>query len=726
MSKIKLSILMVFCLSVFLNSCAPIKKPTLQPKINATNSTNSTSKLLSGKELVKELASNETVIKNNVVPLQIPTFEPKIQKPPLPPLEPINPSELVHTKKPVLINVESMPLSDFIIYAVGDVLKVTFFIDESVKNMKNPVTIRMTKPMEPADALDMIISFLKKYDLRIEQKAGALYITKPPVQVGAPVSVNIGEQVAQSSSTVLQILPLKYVNAQDIVGIVQNTFKSSGVNISVYSKANAFFLSGPSYSLRDVVNFIEMLDVPYLAHKKVSMIKLTYWDPDDFIKQMTNILSGLGFPVAKNPSEPGIYFIPISVLNSVIAITPDEKSMQYVIEWYKKLDTPEAAGTAEKAYIYEPKYSKASELVEAIENLYNPQRTTYKKAESIPTQTANPTNPTQTPSPTPIKTTKSESSSEVTQASFETSKFKIAADNRRNIILIQASPTQYKTLLTYLKSLDVPPREVLLEATIAQVTLTGNLKYGLEWYLQNQMSVGGNTGNYQLSTLGNLGVASNGGLVYSFIANNKKIQLLFSALASKNLVNVLSAPRLMVIDNHEATIQVGANVPIISGETSSTAAATQTVITTQSVQYQQTGLILKVRPNINTNGLLTLDLSMELSTAQQNTLSNVSSPIISMQKIDTQIVASSNQTIILGGLMQTENDETKNKVPLLGDIPLLGTLFSNTSKTKTNTELVILIKPIIITKADEATKITEDIRKGITWLSNEDLWKQKK
>ncbi|MEM3829626.1 MAG: hypothetical protein QXP36_10495, partial [Conexivisphaerales archaeon] len=182
----------------------------------------------------------------------------------------------------------------------------------------------------------------------------------------------------------------------------------------------------------------------------------------------------------------------------------------------------------------------------------------------------------------------------------------------------------------------------------------------------------------------------------------------------------------MVIDNHEATIQVGANVPIISGETSSTAAATQTVITTQSVQYQQTGLILKVRPNINTNGLLTLDLSMELSTAQQNTLSNVSSPIISMQKIDTQIVASSNQTIILGGLMQTENDETKNKVPLLGDIPLLGTLFSNTSKTKTNTELVILIKPIIITKADEATKITEDIRKGITWLSNEDLWKQKK
>jgi general secretion pathway protein D len=720
----KATILALFLIVLFLSSCAPMKKPPLIPKsVNATNETKN--KLYSSKDLEKSLNSNQTLSQYSVETLSVPSFEPKIKKPPLPPVEPIDAAALVHTKKPVLINVESMPLSDFIIYGIGDVLKVTFFIDEAVKNMKNPVTIRMTSPMEPAQALEMIINFLKKYDLKVEQKAGALYITKNPTIPGPPMAINVGEDVAQSPATVLQIVPLKYVNVNNIQGILQSTFKSNGVTINTYYQANAFFLSGPAYAVRDVVNFIEMLDVPYLAHKKVSMIKLTYWDPGDFIKQMSNILSGLGFPVATKPNEIGVYFIPINVLNSVLVITPDEKSMNYVLEWYKKLDTPEAAGTEEKAYIYEPKYSKASELVEAIENLYNPQSSRYQKTESIPTQSANPQNPTATPSPTPIKQAQS-TTTQKTQASFETPKFKIAADNRRNIVLIQASPMQYKTLLTYLTNLDVPPREVLLEATIAQVTLTGNLKYGLEWYLQNQMSVGGNTGTYNLSTLGNLGVANNGGLVYSFVANNNKIKLLFSALASKNLINVLSAPRLMVIDNHEATIQVGANVPIISGETSSTAATTQTVITTQSVQYQQTGLILKVKPNINTNGLLTLDLSLELSNAQQNTLSNVSSPIISMQKIDTQIVASSDQTIILGGLMQTENDETKNGIPFLSDIPLLGTLFSNTSKTKTNTELIILIKPIIITKTEEASKITDEIRKGITWLSNEDLWKQKK
>ncbi|MBI4691167.1 MAG: hypothetical protein HY754_13030 [Nitrospirae bacterium] len=630
---------------------------------------------------------SEKKLHEQVQELAYPEFKKERKPKPLPPREPIDPKRVVRMEMPVLINAEAMPLSDFIIYALGDILKVTFFIDEPVKNMKNPVTLRMTQEMPPDKVLEIVIGFLEKYDLIVEEKAGALYITKtrPPAQ---KLDIRIGKDVPDSPAEIVQIVPIKHVRADEVANIIREIYRPN-VNIRpYYIKENVLFLSGPASSVKEVVDLIDMFDVPYMKSRRLFMIRLTYWQTDEFIKQLSAILDGLGFVIAGRPKDPGIFFIPIKVLNSVLVLAPEDDSMEYILEWQKRLDTPESAGSEEKSFIYTPKYSKASDLVDALKNLYTVVQPPAAPAASQPKQVL------------------------PAQSVLSIAGLKMAADDKRNIILISASPAQYKAILGYLESLDVPPRQVLIEVTIAELTLTDDLKYGLEWYIKNSIT----GSSFTMQTLDSLGLSTGTGLAFQFVSNNQKFEAAINAFAQENRINILSNPRLLVIDNQEAVIQIGTDVPIISGETRSTSAEQQTTVTTQSVQYKSTGLIVKVKPNINTEGMLNLDISLESSEAAQNTLSDVSSPIILTRRLTTNVVATTEQTILLGGLMSESLNDTETKVPLVGDIPILGNLFKTTAKSKTKTELIIMIKPIIITSTEKAVKLTNDLKERLEWL----------
>ena len=634
-------------------------------------------------EEIKPSVEESSAQRAQVEEMALPSFvKPPLPKP-LPKREPIDPKRVVYAEGVTILNVEMMPLSDFIIYALGETLKITFFIDEQVKNMKDPITLRMTQGMPVEKVFEIVVGMLEKYGLTVEEKGGALYITKSKLQPKKPMDIRIGRDVPESPAEILQVVPLKYITYHDIDYILRDIFKT-GVNVKGYPKGNLLLLSGAADAIREVVEFLELFDVPYVHNKKLLLLKLTYWETDDFSRQLTSILEGIGFSIAKTQKDAGILFVPIKFLNGLLVIAPDEGSARYVLDWHKKLDTYESAGTGERSYIYTPKYSKASDLVDALRRLYM----------GVSPPASQPTPSGQQPSALTIGATKA------------------AADDKRNVILISASPADYKRILSYLERLDVTPRQVLIEATIAELTLTDDLRYGLEWYVKNSMK----EGSFTLQTLGQLGLDTSSGLAFQFVSDNQKFQAAINAFAQENKINILSNPRLMVIDNQEAKIQIGTDIPILSGETKSTSAEQQTTVTTQSVQYRSTGLIVRVKPTINTEGLLALDIAIESSEAQANTLSSVDSPIILTRRLTTAVVASTGQSILLGGLMSENLNDTETKVPLLGDIPLLGHLFKNTSKTKSKTELIIMLKPTIITSTDDATKLTDEIRQGLKWF----------
>ena len=614
--------------------------------------------------------------------LKPPSFKREVSEKRLPLKEPFDPKRIALTKGPVTINVEKMPLSDFIIYALGETLKVSFIMDQKVMDNKEPITFSMPQAMPPEKTLEIVLGLFEKYNLYVEEKAGALYILQKSPEPKQPFDIRIGREIPESPAQILQVVPLKHIRPQEIGQLVGDLYK---VQVRFHPRGeNVILLYGQASQFRQLMEFIETFDVPYMQDKKTTLFRLTYWQIEDFIKQVSQIFEGIGLSVAKSPKEPGILLIPIKPMGSILAVATDDISLKYLIDWKERLDTPEAAGAEERPFVYVPKYARASDLVKSIGNLYG----------ILPTPTpAAPARPPAAPQPAP--------------AAIRS--LKISADDRKNIIMVVCSPVEYKNILSLLTELDAPPRQVLIEATVAELTLTDNLKYGLEWYIKNRMFEGA----FTLQSM--FGVPSGPGLVYQFVSDSQKFRALMNAFASEDKVNILSTPRLIVLDNEEATIQVGTDVPVVTGEVTAGDVTQAQPSVLRNIQYRSTGVILRVKPTINTEGLLTLSISQEVSEMGANP-PGINSPTILTRRINTTVVAAHGESIALGGLISESKGWTETKIPLLGDIPVIGPLFKTTSKENRKTELLIFLTPTILTSVDEMSKMTRDLKKELKWL----------
>lgn len=614
-----------------------------------------------------------------------PSFKRAVPEKSLPKL--IDPKQIVQTKDPVMINVEKMPLSDFIIYALGETLKVSFVMDQKVMDNKEPITFSMPQAMPSDKALEVVLGLFEKYNLYVEEKAGALYILQKTPELKQPFDIRVGRDIPESPAPILQVIPLRHIRPHEMELFIKEFYKT-GVKILPYPRENILLLHGQASQVKQIVEFIENFDVPYMQGKKIAIFRLTYWHIEDFVKQFSQILEGIGLSIARSPKEPGVFLIPIRSLGSILVVAPDDITLKYALDWKERLDTPEAAGAEERPFTYTPRYSKASDLVKSIRNLY----AIMPVAPAVSPTPAVPARPL-SPQPAPSVITG----------------LKISSDDDRNIIIVVSSPREYKNILSLLSELDVPPRQVLMEATVAELTLKDELRYGLEWYIKNRMFEGAFTIQSVLS------VPKGPGLVYQFVSDTQKFAALINAFASEDKVNILSTPRLMVLDNQEATIQVGTDVPIITSEVSAADIAQQKPSILRSFQYRNTGVILRVRPTIHTEGLLTLNISQEVSEIGTNP-PGIDSPTILTRRINTSIVASHGQSIALGGLISDSTGWTESKIPILGDIPVIGALFKSTSKGKRRTELLVFLTATILTSVDETARVTQELKKELKWL----------
>ncbi|OPY18742.1 MAG: Type II secretion system protein D precursor [Syntrophus sp. PtaB.Bin075] len=682
---------LIFLLPVFLIGCT--SPPAWHQPVTLERS--------AGKDLQSEEAGgigpSEEAKQPVVEEIRIPAFERKAPEKMLPPSQPIDPRRLTMANQPVTLNAERMPLSDFVIYALGETLKVAFVMDEKMMNNKKPITIRMPQAMPPDRALNVILGLLEKERIYLEERAGALYVLEVPPEPRSPVDVRIGVSSVDSPADILQVVPLLHIRPQDVEPLIKDLFRSD-VEIKPYTRENVMILHGRASRMRPVLDFIATFDVPYLRDKNLLLIRLTYWQTEEFISQLTKILEGLGFAVARMPKEPGPYFLPVKQLNAVLAVCPDGQTARTIRGWKEKLDTPEAAGTEFKTYTFIPKYSRATDLLESIQKLYG----------SMPSSDSRMVQPAALTTPRGVAARPGSDRGDA----FDAAGLRMSADDRKNMIIILSKPDVYRNLLNLLQALDVPARQVLIEATIVELTLTDELKYGVEWFIRNSWD----GDSYTLGTLGKLGLEPLG-LTYAFLSRTGQFEALISALAEKSKANILSTPRLMVLDNMEATIQVGKDVPTVTGQISTldSVNTTDSTSVSQSIQYRSTGVMLKVKPTINTEGLMTLEITQEVSDIAE-TPGVGDSPIILTRRINTSIIATHGQTIVLGGLMQENQSLGESKVPLLGDIPILGNLFKATSKTKDKTELLVLVTPTILTDPNDAVKITDQLRKELKWI----------
>jgi general secretion pathway protein D len=247
---------------------------------------------------------------------------------------------------------------------------------------------------------------------------------------------------------------------------------------------------------------------------------------------------------------------------------------------------------------------------------------------------------------------------------------------------------------------------VLIEATVAEVTLTDDLKFGLQWFFR-----AGGPNNFTLSSLAT-GAVSPVFPGFDYVLNKTSPRVVLNALSSMTDVNVLSAPQLMVLDHQTATLQVGDEVPIAVQQARSVTDANAPIV--NSIELRDTGVILKVTPGVNSTGITTLQIEQEVSDVSRTTSSDIDSPTIQQRKVKSVVSVADGETIALGGLIRENYSKGKDGLPYLSDIPGLGLLFGQRTRSKSRTELLILLTPKVVRNPTEAKAVTDELRQRLS------------
>ena len=294
---------------------------------------------------------------------------------------------------------------------------------------------------------------------------------------------------------------------------------------------------------------------------------------------------------------------------------------------------------------------------------------------------------------------------------------RIVADPPNNALIITAKAQEYKEIEAVIKELDVLPLQVLIDATIAEVELTDDLKYGIKWYFQ-QGSMAELLGQPLDNYVQNAAVAGATASGFSYVLAGKDLRVLLQAEAVKGKVNMLSSPSVMVLNNQEASMRVGDQVPILTGSVSNTINTNNVV---QAIQYRDTGVLLNVRPRVNSGGLVNMDIIQTVSnvkpkpTSGSNT-TDINSPTIAQRQIKSTVAVQDGDTLVLGGLIRENTANTKTGVPLLYELPIIGDLFGTTTMVSTRTELVVLLTPRIVDSQVKGREISNEFRRKLTGL----------
>jgi general secretion pathway protein D len=474
------------------------------------------------------------------------------------------------------------------------------------------------------------------------------------------------------------------------------------VDVKVFPdpQQSALFVTGERQAILRVLDIVRLLDQPATRASQVSLINLTYVGSREFTDQMLTLLENEGIPAGVGRAEgKNVAMVPLDQLGAVVVFATGADLLERVEFWARQVDRPNQ-GPALRYFVYHPKYARASDLGESLAPLIGAKegvaaapdlaRDTRSALGGTPVagqEMAAGTARSDITQQNVMRRDTQGRGQESKPVSIQGEGLTLSVDPRSNSLIFYTTGLRYESLLPMVRRLDVPPKQILLEATIAEVTLSGEFAYGVEFAFRD--------GKWSGGTQGGIGLPD-AGLALNYIANvSDSVRLKLSQ--SNDLVDILSSPMLVVRDGVEATIAVGNDVPTV-GATASDPIEGDGIVTT--VLYRRTGLRLAIRPTINAQGLVVMQIDQAISNTVPGSSEVEGAPVFFERAVSTEVVARSGQSILLAGLISESNNNTSTSVPWLGDIPGLGWLFKGESRSREKTELVLLITPRIIDNPD--------------------------
>jgi len=594
----------------------------------------------------------------------------------------------------IVLNFEKTDINEVINTILGEMLGANYVVDPAVSGT---VTLATSQPLSRADLLPTLEALLRVNGAVVHEAEGIYSV----VPASKALSGSRAPQVRLSGDLGYQLLvvPLRFIGASEMQSILQPLLPESGI-VQVDTTRNHLLIAGTKAELEQAKATIDVFDVDQMQGKSVGLFRLQNAEANDVRDELKTIMGA----DADGPLADMLRFITINRMNALIVVSMQSQYLDDAKSWIERLDLAgDAAG--ENMYVYPVQNGRAENLANLLTQLFNARGTATGSFGSMGSGSLSPS--PVNPAASQVATTQVSSRSAPGGAGGVSGGVQIIADSENNALLIMASRADYEKIRSAIRRVDVMPLQVLVEATILEVTLTDELSYGLQWFFKNGIG----DSKQGVGELFPLSVDPS--FSYTVTDSAANIRAVLNLLAADSRLDIISSPSLMVLDNRTATIKVGDQVPIRTSETTSLATSGTDPLVTSTIQYRDTGVLLEVTPRVNPGGMVVLDITQDVNDVDQTTTSDIDSPTIIQRRIMTSVAVQSGETVVLGGLIRNNKSESEAGVPGLRSVPGVGRLFSSKTTTNTRTELLVLITPTAISNVEEAKKSTEEMKRKL-------------
>ncbi|MCX7552640.1 type II secretion system secretin GspD [Marinicella sp. S1101] len=606
----------------------------------------------------------------------------------------------------VTFNFEGESLQAVVHFILGEVLKENYVIAPGVSGKVTFATAKPVSKKQIVPILEMMLSWNKAALVRVDDR----YHVLPEGQaIKGLLTPRLSKNADGGGYQVLAV-PLTYVSPTEMEKILE-PYAKAGAVVKADNARNILFLSGTNSELTNYLDTIEIFDVDWLSGMSTGIFYLKQVESTDILTEL-EALFGEG---ADNPLAGMFRFLPLERLNAIMVITPQEDYLHQAKKWIDRLDRADSDG-ASNLYVYSVKNIKADDLAAYLNDVFGGTSgsSSSRKASGgsvVPGQTGKEVSSSGASNTnTNRRRTSNNSSGSGINDIF------ISAIEDSNQLLIKAGVVDYEKILSAIERLDIEPLQVLVELKIIEITLNDAVSYGMELLFGDEIATTPvvtpdpetKSWPYNFSTSGS--TVGSGGISYRFLGTEAEARL--DALESENRVAVLSSPSLLVLNNKNATINVGDQIPITN--VGSVGSGNVNNGTISNTRYIQTGVQVDITPRVNPGGLVYMEVSQDVSTPGAPD-ANGQRPIASRQ-LNTEIAVQSGNTIVMGGLISENDGFNRSGVPGLSRIPFLGGVFGRKSKSTDRTELMLLITPTVIENPEQARQLTTEYAKKFRGL----------
>jgi general secretion pathway protein D len=666
------------------------------------------------------------------------------------------------------LNFDNSPIASVAKIVLGDILGVGYVIDPRVQGN---ISLSSGRPIPKTD-----IAFALENALRL---TGVALVRDDTGYRLMPQADAVGVGTADAADRMtpgygITIVPLRYVSAQTVIKLVDSFATKQGM-IRADTSRNLILIQGTGSERRNTVDLVLSFDADFLKGQSVGIFPVQNSNPGPIIVELEKIVdSGEG-----GMTQNLIKFQSIARMNAVLAVTRKPELLQRVETWIHRLDTTNTGRSA--VHVYRVKFGDAKQIARVLNDVFGGGGSSGSSSSPLDSPTgqvapgsgmsasssggsalnrlsASPTGQSSsggfgssgrsaggTAADASSGNQASYGSGSSTQGGgglFDNSAtgqnagrggpggagvldgVRITADSVNNTLLIYASQEQYRIIEQTIKEIDQPQLQVAIDATIAEVTLTDELQYGIQSYIMSRdLGLKPNTGSFGYNGASAVAAAATDVVLqraipgFNFLVGSAQTpRAVLNALHAMTDVKVLSNPSVVVIDNQIATLQVGDEIPI---QTGSATVLTGSNTIANTTDYRSTGIILRVVPRINANGNVRLDIEQEISnpvassssSSSSSTSTNTLTPTVSTRKVRSSVAVASGQTVLLAGLISDSQTKSRSGIPGLDQIPGLGeVVFGQTDKQIKRTELIIFIRPQIIRDGADAHFVAEELR----------------